>query len=142
MQVQVLLRLMSLSGISYLSGILSKEMVLDSVYRIRLKVLLLFTILMSVYLTLVYSAVIFKSLFGRGGTQLGYSQESALVVVSTIVNTLLVVCSGVWLETNYTSPHTTVVYGEVLINLGVLLITLCVLSPIMRYPWWSQCLEG
>jgi formate hydrogenlyase subunit 3/multisubunit Na+/H+ antiporter MnhD subunit len=109
----VLLSLFSLSAVCYFSGIVRKELILELVNTTGLKLLLLSSMVLSVYLTFIYSVVIYKSLFGMSGVSLTFSRGRWSLLVSTLLDSLLVVTAGSCMDSNWlVTPHS-VNYSEV-----------------------------
>jgi len=133
-QVQVAIRLASLSAVGFFSGILSKELMLDLVYSISIKVLLIVVLLLVLYLTVVYSMVIYKSLFSCSGQHLITTKCSALLLFTTTLNCLLVVSAGSCLNGNHMVTCPGVVYVETYLRLCAIVVILSALYFLLVLP--------
>lgn len=92
-QIQVLISLTSLSGVSFFRGIVIKEAVLNSIYGISIKAFLLLFLVLSIYITFIYSVVIYKSLFGRFTPVVGIGSRF-MVLLSTFSTGVFAIVVG------------------------------------------------
>jgi NADH-ubiquinone oxidoreductase chain 5 len=104
MHMQVLITLMSLCGVGFFRGMVSKELILESRFYCGVNALLLFRMMLSLYLTFLYSAVIYKTLYGRAYSPY-YNNQKRLLMMSLLgVEVWLVVGSFTWVLKNIRTP--------------------------------------
>ena len=99
-QGQVAVTLLSLCGVGFFRGMLSKELVLESKFNCLLNALLLFRLALSLYLTFLYSAMIYKTVYGGAYCPLGNNQRRFLIWSLLGVEILLVMHSSTWIFKN------------------------------------------
>lgn len=125
LQVQVLLRLFSLCGISFTSGIVSKELILERIQSSRWRLVLLFGLVVSIYLTFMYRYLIYGTLFINRLTPTSYRGRRVTVLVCTVIGSLCVISYSYWSLGNLVRVPYHFRYTEVwlpLLVLGVMLM--------------------
>lgn len=130
-QVQLLLRLASLCGTTFYSGIVRKELILDSYYIGSWGLIFLVSITVSVYLTLVYRLLIYSGLFNSSIVSLTSNHTRVTIIICTLIESVLVISYFSWLSSNVVS-HYYFNYIEVLFPLSVLVIIRLLVSLITR----------
>ena len=91
MRLQLLCTLFSLCGTSFSGGMLRKEVVVELMNTNNIYGILLLGMLSSIFITYVYSYIIYRSLFNSGGTVSLLSHPSVIVVLVTMVEVVLVI---------------------------------------------------
>jgi NADH:ubiquinone oxidoreductase subunit 5 (subunit L)/multisubunit Na+/H+ antiporter MnhA subunit len=142
LQVQLLITLFSLCGLSFTSGIVLKEAMLDGLLRIRWRVLTLTLTIIRVYLTFVYSTLIYKSLFVRD-LFIVYYNQSRVVILLLSVEVLAVVIFGSYVGSNVITVTLHFSYMEVVVPLVVIILIISLYNSIIIiniYNRWLQYL--
>jgi NADH:ubiquinone oxidoreductase subunit 5 (subunit L)/multisubunit Na+/H+ antiporter MnhA subunit len=121
LRVQLACTLFSLCGMSFFGGMVVKEAVLGSVSRVRWRFVLLTSVVLSVYLTFVYSYLIYRSLFIMSSAPLLQGMKSSFMLVGLVVEVLLVVGYLSWLCLNVVEVRVRYNYAEVVLPLGFLI---------------------
>lgn len=106
MRIQLFLRLSSLCGISFHSGIVTKEAVLGQVNRSRWSLIFLVGLTVSIYLTFCYRVLIYKRLFNTRLNSIMSNHRSRIILVVTLVEVVLVFAYFRWFIMNVVVfPH-------------------------------------
>lgn len=91
-KIQISTTLFSLCGIIFLGGIVTKESLIELMISNSLLVLFLVFLLLRIYLTFVYSILLYKCLFNnRGGPVISF-HGSVIIIVVTFVEIFAVIC--------------------------------------------------
>jgi len=136
-QIQVLISLTSLSGVSFFRGMVVKEAVLNSIYGMSIKAFLLLFLVLSIYITFIYSVLIYKSLFG-GSSPVVSTRSSFMVLVSTLSTGILTMVGGTWLSYNTCHVRVSLSYVECYINLLVLLLITLSVKFLIKLSWLTS----
>jgi len=119
MKVQLILSLLSLRGTSFFSGILRKEAFLGAMAVRGLYFFALAVIVLSVFITLVYRVIIYKSLFNSRGRRVLFFQGSVSALIATGIELLFVVGHFGWLRVNTLSSFKVHPTADLFVLLGV-----------------------
>jgi len=119
MKVQLILSLLSLGGTSFFSGMLRKEVFLGAIAVRGLYFFPLVVVVLSVFITLVYRVVIYKSLFNSRGRRVLFFQGSVSALVATGAELLFVVGHFGWLRENTLSSFKVHPTADLVVLLGV-----------------------
>lgn len=90
-RVQLSVTLMSLCGISFFGGMLAKERALDLLGLSRYRFLLLVVISLSVYLTFIYSVLLYSYFFNSIDIRVSLQRESLIIVFFTMIEFVIVI---------------------------------------------------
>jgi hypothetical protein len=123
-RLQLICTLFSLCGITFFSGMLSKESILELLNSSSWYFFLLLGITFSIYLTFCYSILIFKRLFRSSyGSSLSF-HFSVTIIFVTLIEVLLVICYYSWIRLNILSIPHSFNYLEIWVPLIFLLVFL------------------
>jgi len=119
MKVQLILSLLSLGGTSFFSGMLRKEAFLGAITVRGLYFFPLVAMVLSVFMTLVYRVIIYKSLFNSRGRRALFFQGSVTALVATGAEIIFVVGHFGWLRVNTLSSFKVYPVADLIVLLGV-----------------------
>jgi NADH:ubiquinone oxidoreductase subunit 2 (subunit N) len=143
-RLQLICNLFSLCGITFFSGILSKEAILELLNSSNWYFVLLLGVTFSIYLTFCYSILIFKSLFSRSYGSLISFHFSVTIIFVTLLEVLLVICYYSWMRLNILNIPHSFNYLEIWIPLIFLIVfirgRLFFFGLIMDYPKFNLIL--
>lgn len=125
LQVQIGLSLFSLSGICFISGIVRKELILERYGATNWYILMYLIVMVTVYLTCLYSLVIYKLLFNSQTQPVIRVHNSLRILVCTFIQIMLVILFFRFFIINRVGISTIFNYIEVLLPLLVFLTILC-----------------
>lgn len=115
LRIQIGCTLFSLRGIIFTSGIIRKEILLELVILNRGYFWIILFILLRIFLTILYSILIYKSLFNSRIRPLLLFSSSLFIIVGTIVEFILVILHFIWLSINSITFPKVYNYSELLV---------------------------
>jgi NADH:ubiquinone oxidoreductase subunit 5 (subunit L)/multisubunit Na+/H+ antiporter MnhA subunit len=132
LRVQLVCTLLSLRGLTYFRGILRKEAILERVNRGSYSTIILIFVSVRVYLTFVYSYLIYKVIFSSSISRTEYNQKRVVLMIVLGIEVILIISYFSWLMGNLISNHTRFTYGEVVIPFLVFLIIIIMFNSIIN----------
>jgi len=91
---------MSLCGVSFFSGILSKEIILDIIFINRLRFFLLIFLVFSIYLTFAYCYLIYISCFLYSFCTVVFFHKRIFALLLPFFHYIIVLCYYSWMSSN------------------------------------------
>lgn len=132
-RIQLIVRLTSLCGVGFLRGMLRKEYILDIAGLNSFYFIIFFFIILSIYLTFIYSLVLYKVLYNIGITSTTGSSFSVVILIVTLLEFTLVVFYFTWAFLNFVNLSPGFGGLELFTPILVLFIIIYTIPLIMNY---------
>ena len=101
---QMAITLISLCGVGFSRGMLRKELILESGFYSGVNAILLLRVIVTLYLTFLYSAVIYKTLYGGAYSPFNNNQKSVVLIFLVGVEVWFVIIFFTWILKNIRIP--------------------------------------
>lgn len=126
LRLQVQCTLFSICALVFISGILSKEIILDSLMRLSWRVLILSIIIFFIFITIFYSFLIYKSLFNSSMCRWYINLKSVLIIFFFIFELLFVFFYFYWLYINMIVFNFGFIYLEIWLSFLIIFFFLSI----------------